>query len=174
MSLDSGDEASHIEVCNYVSKYDSNLEAFQTEAKGSRGTDSKQNSQIGTQPSTEGHILLPEKTSKIAMQDIQPVVPVPPTFCTEREKNSAAEAVPFNNFQVDKRQLSVSHQFSHFNVLTHQTFLGATYPITTTQNQEGGNYFLNAYSQSMEMDQSSSLGNWDVSCDSSRPYSKPN
>lgn len=174
MSLDSGDEASHIEVCNDVSKYDSNLEAFQTETKGSHGTDSKQNSQTGTQRSTEGHILLTENTSKIAMQDLQPVVPVPPTCCTEGEKPSAVEPVPFNNFQVYKRQLNVSHQFSHFNVLTHQTFLGTTYPIPTTRNQEGGNYFLTAYSQNMEMDQSSSPSNWDVSCDSSRPYSKPN
>ncbi|KAJ6668335.1 hypothetical protein lerEdw1_015712 [Lerista edwardsae] len=174
MSLDSGDEASHIEVCNDVSKYDSNLEAFQTEPKGSHGTDSKQNSQTGTQRSTEGQILLAEKTSKIAMQDIQPVVPVPPTCCTGGEKPSAVEPVPFSNFQVYKRQLSVPHQFSHFNVLTHQTFLGATYPITTTQTQEGGNYFLTAYSQNMETDQSSSPSNWDVSCDSSRPYSKPN
>ncbi|XP_066473651.1 protein TASOR isoform X2 [Tiliqua scincoides] len=174
MSLDSGDEASRIEVCNDVSKYDSNLEAFQTETKGSHGTDSKLNSQTGTQRSTERHILLTEKTSKIAMQNIQPVTPVYTTCCTEGERTSAVEPVPFNNFQIYNRQLSVSHQFSHFNVLTHQTFLRATYPITATQNQEHGNCFLTAYSQNMNTDQSSSPSNWDVSCDSSRPYSKLN
>lgn len=171
MSLDSGDEASHIEVCSDISKYDSNLEAFQTETRGSHGTDSKQTPQTGTQPSTEGHILQTEKTSKIAMQ---PVPLVYTTSRTEGKRTGAIEPDPFNNFQLYTRQLSMSHQFSHFNVLTHQTFLGTTYPIATTRNQEARNYFLTAYSQNMNMDQSSSPNNWDVNCDSSRPYSKPN
>ncbi|XP_053152263.1 protein TASOR isoform X2 [Hemicordylus capensis] len=173
MSLDSGDETSQIEVCNDASKYGSHLEGFQTETKGSHGTDSKQNSQTGTQLSTEGHNLLTEKTSKINMQDIQPVTPVSTTCSTEGERTNSVEQVPFNNFQVYNRQLSVPHQFSHFNVLTHQTFLGATYPMSAGQNQEGGSYFLTAYSQNMDIDQSSPR-NWDVSCDSSRPYSKQN
>nr|XP_056709254.1 protein TASOR [Euleptes europaea] len=164
MSLDSGDEAPQIEVCNDVSKHDSHLEALRTETKGSRGADCKQNSQLETQLSAEGHILVTEKTSKMDVQDIQPVTPVSMTCSTEGEKNNSAEQVPFNNFQIYNRQLSVPHQFSHFNVLTHQTFLGATYPIPTSRNQEGGNYFLTAYSQKMDMDQSSSP----------RPYSKQN
>ncbi|XP_060095726.1 protein TASOR isoform X2 [Heteronotia binoei] len=174
MSLDSGDEASQIEVCNDVSKHDSHLEALRTETKGSHGADCQQNSQLDTQLSAEGHILVTEKTSKMDVQDIQPVTPVSTTCSTEGEKNNAAEQVPFSNFQIYNRQLSVSHQFSHFNVLTHQTFLGATYPISTSRNQESGNYFLTAYSQNMDMDQSSSPSNWNVSCDSSRPHSKQN
>lgn len=174
MSLDSGDEASQIEVCNDVSKHDSPLEALRTETKGSRGADYQQNSQLDTQLSAEGHILMTEKTSKMDVQDIQPVTPVSATYSTEGGDNNAAEQVPFKNVQIYNRQLSVPHQFSHFNVLTHQTFLGATYPISTSRNQEGGNYFLTAYSQNMDMDQSSSPRNWDVSCDSSRPYSKQN
>ncbi|XP_044307283.1 protein TASOR isoform X2 [Varanus komodoensis] len=175
MSLDSGDEASQIEVCNDASKYDSHLEAFQTETKGSLGTDSKQNSQTETRLSAEGrHCLLTENTSKIDMQDIQPVTPVSTTCSTEGERTNSVEQIPLNNFQIYNRQLSVPHQFSHFNVLTHQTFLGTSYPMSTSQNQEGGNYFLTAYSQNIDMDQPSSPSTWDVSCESSRAFSKQN
>ncbi|XP_028574919.2 protein TASOR isoform X2 [Podarcis muralis] len=174
MSLDSGDEASQIEVCNDASKYDSHLEACQIETKGSHGTDSKQNSQTVMLLPAEGQGLLTEKTSKIDMQDIQPVTPVSTTCSIEGERSSSVQQVPFSYFQSYNRQLSVPHQFSHFNVLTHQTFLGAAYPVPTSQIQEGGDYLLTAYSQNMDMDQTSSPNNWDVSYDSSRLYSKQN
>ncbi|XP_077678665.1 protein TASOR isoform X4 [Eretmochelys imbricata] len=172
MSLDSGDETSQIEICSDASKYDSHSEALQTETKGSHGTDSKENSLTDMQLSSEGQIGLMEKTSKLDLEERQPITPVSTTCSAEGDKNNSVEQVPFNNFQVYSRQLSMSHQFSHFNVLTHQTFLGTTYPISTSQNQEGGNYFLSAYSQSMDTDKSSSPSNWDVNCESSRPYSK--
>ncbi|CAM5154477.1 unnamed protein product [Natator depressus] len=172
MSLDSGDETSQIEICSDASKYDSHSEALQTETKGSHGTDSKENSLTDMQLSSEGQIGLMEKTSKLDLEEGQPITPVSTTCSAEGDKNNSVEQVPFNNFQVYSRQLSMSHQFSHFNVLTHQTFLGTTYPISTSQNQEGGNYFLSAYSQSMDTDKSSSPSNWDVNCESSRPYSK--
>nr|XP_034962245.1 protein TASOR isoform X2 [Zootoca vivipara] len=174
MSLDSGDESPQIEVCNDASKYDSHLEACQIETKGSRGTDSKQNSQAVLLLPAEGHSLLTEKTSKIDMQDIQPITPVSTTCSIEGERSSSVQQVPFSSVQSYNRQLSVPHQFSHFNVLTHQTFLGAAYPVPTSQIQEGGNYLLSAYSQNMDMDQTSSPNNWDISYDSSRLYSKQN
>ncbi|XP_067400289.1 protein TASOR isoform X2 [Emydura macquarii macquarii] len=172
MSLDSGDETSQIEICSDASKYESHSEALQTETKGSHGTDSKENSLTDMQLSSEGQIGLMEKTSQLDLEEIQPITPVLTTCSVEGDKNNSVDQVPFNNFQVYSRQLSLSHQFSHFNVLTHQTFLGTTYPISTNQNQEGGNYFLSAYSQSMDTDKSSSPSNWDVNCDSSRPYPK--
>ncbi|XP_032654710.1 protein TASOR isoform X6 [Chelonoidis abingdonii] len=172
MSLDSGDETSQIEICSDASKYDSHSEALQTETKGSHGTDSKEKTQTDMQLSSEGQTGLMEKTSKLDLEEMQPVTPVSTACSAEGDKNNSVEQVPFNNFQVYSRQLSMSHQFSHFNVLTHQTFLGTTYPISTSQNQEGGNYFLSAYSQSMDTDKSSSPSNWDVNCESSRPYSK--
>ncbi|XP_050814378.1 protein TASOR isoform X4 [Gopherus flavomarginatus] len=172
MSLDSGDETSQIEICSDASKYDSHSEALQTETKGSHGTDSKEKTQTDMQLSSEGQTGLMEKTSKLVLEEIQPITPVSTACSAEGDKNNSVEQVPFNNFQVYSRQLSMSHQFSHFNVLTHQTFLGTTYPISTSQNQEGGNYFLSAYSQSMDTDKSSSPSNWDVNCESSRPYSK--
>ncbi|XP_009894033.1 PREDICTED: protein FAM208A [Charadrius vociferus] len=173
MSLDSGDETSQIEICNDASKYDTHLEALQTEAKGSHGADAKESCSSVTELSPEAQIGLMEKTSKIDLEEIQPITPVSTTCSVEAEKHNSVEQAPFNNFQVYSRQLNMSHQFSHFNVLTHQTFLGTTYQISSaSQNQEGGNYFLSAYSQSMDTDKSSSPGGWDINCDSSRPYSK--
>ncbi|KAM6060941.1 protein TASOR isoform 2-T2 [Theristicus caerulescens] len=171
MSLDSGDETSQIEICNDAS--DAHLEALQTEAKGSHGVGAKESCLSVTELSPEAQIGLLEKTSKIDLEERHPITPVSTTCSAEGEKHNAVEQTPFNNFQVYSRQLNMSHQFSHFNVLTHQTFLGTTYPISSaSQNQEGGNYFLSAYGQSMDTEKSSSPGGWDINCDSSRPYSK--
>lgn len=158
MSLDSGDETAQIEICS-----DAHVETVQAEAKGS---DCRESSLTELPPAAP--IALSEKTSKIDLEKIQPITPVSTTCSTEGESHSSAEQAPFSNFQVYSRQLNMSHQFSHFNVLTHQTFLG-TYPISSAnQNQEGGNYFLSAYSQSVDTEKSSSPGGWDASCDSSR------
>ncbi|NXS96200.1 TASOR protein, partial [Jacana jacana] len=171
MSLDSGDETSQIEICNDASKYDSQLEALQAEAKGSHGADTKESCSSVTELSPGAQIGLMEKTSKIDLGEVQPITVVSTTR-SDGEKHNLVEQAPFSNFQVYSRQLNTSHQYTHFNVLTHQTFLGTTYQISSaTQNQEGGNYFLPAYSQSVDTDKSSP-GGWDISCDSSRPYSK--
>ncbi|XP_042736381.1 protein TASOR isoform X2 [Lagopus leucura] len=170
MSLDSGDEASQIEICNDASKYDTHLETLQTETESSQGVDAKKS--CVSELSPESRKSLMEKSSKIDMEERQPVTPVSTTRSAEGEKHSSVERAPFNNFQVYSRPLNMSHQFSHFNVLTHQTFLGTTYPPSTSQNQEGGSYFLSAYSQSRDTEKSSLPGGWDKNCDSSRPYSK--
>ncbi|KFV62576.1 Protein FAM208A, partial [Dryobates pubescens] len=172
MSLDSGDETSQIEIYNDTSEYDSNLEALQTEAKGSDGVDAKESRLSVTELPSEVQVGLMDKTLKIDLEEIQPITPVSTTCSAEGENHNSVDQTPFNNFQVYSRQLNMSHQFSHFNVLTHQTFLGTTYPISSvSQNQEGGNYFLSAYSQSMDTEKSSSPGGWDINSDSSRPYS---
>ncbi|NXB11989.1 TASOR protein, partial [Cnemophilus loriae] len=173
MSLDSGDELSEIEICSDASKYDTHMEALQTEAKGPHGVDAKESCLSVTELSPEAQTGLVEKTYKTDLEEKQPVTPVSTTCSAEGEKHNAVEQTPFSNFQVYSRQLNVSHQFSHFNVLTHQTFLGTTYPISpANQNQEGSNYFLSAYSQSMDTEKSSSPGGWDSCFDSSRPYSE--
>ncbi|NXG64774.1 TASOR protein, partial [Hemiprocne comata] len=173
MSLDSGDETAQIEICNDAFKYDTRLEALQTEAKGSHGVGAKESCLSVTELSPEAQIGLMEKTSKTDLEEIQPVTPVSTTCAAEGEKHNSVEQAPFNNFQVYSRQLNMSHQFSHFNVLTHQTFLGTTYSISSaSQNQEGGNYFVSAYSQCTDTEKSSTPGAWDINCDSSRPYSK--
>ncbi|XP_061864485.1 protein TASOR isoform X2 [Colius striatus] len=173
MSLDSGDETSQIEVCNDASKYDAHVEALQTEAKGSQGADVKARCLPGTELPPEAQPGSMEKTSKMDLEEIPPVTSGSTTCSAEGEKPNSGEPAPFNNFQVYSRQLNMSHQFSHFKVLTHQTFLGTTYPISSaSQNQEGGNYFLSAYSQSMDTEKSSLPHGLDVNCDSSRPSSK--
>ncbi|NWS34132.1 TASOR protein, partial [Polioptila caerulea] len=172
MSLDSGDELSEIEICSDAPMYHTHVEALQTEAKGPHGVDAKESCLSVTELSPEAQTGLVEKTYKTALEEKQPVTPGSTTGSAEGEKHSAVEQTPFSNFQVYNRQLNMSHQFSHFNVLTHQTFLGTTYPISpANQNQEGSNYFLSAYSQRMETEKSSP-GGWDSCCDSSRPYSE--
>ncbi|KFQ07422.1 Protein FAM208A, partial [Leptosomus discolor] len=172
MSLDSGDETSQIEICNDAAKYDAQLEALQPEAKGSHGVDAKESCLSVTGSPPEAQIGLLEKTSKIDLEEVQQITPVSTTCSAEGENHNSVEQAPFSNFQAYSRPLNMSHQFSHFSVLTHQTFLGTTYPMSSaSQNQEGGNYFLSAYSQSVDTEKSSSPGGWDVTCDSSRPYS---
>ncbi|XP_068884194.1 protein TASOR isoform X1 [Aphelocoma coerulescens] len=173
MSLDSGDELSKIEICSDASKFDTHVEALQTEAKGPHGVDAKDSCLSVTELSPEAQTGLVEKTYKTDLEEKQPITPVSTTCSAEGEKQNAVEQTPFSNFQVYSRQLNMSHQFSHFNVLTHQTFLGTTYPISpANQNQEGSNYFLSAYTQSMDTEKSSSPRGWDSCCDSSRPYSE--
>ncbi|NXF81270.1 TASOR protein, partial [Sclerurus mexicanus] len=173
MSLDSGDEISQIEICNDASKYDTPVEALQTEAKGPHGVDAKESCLSVTELSPEAQTGLVEKTSKSDLEEKQPITAISTTCSAEGEKHNSVEQTPFSNFPVYSRQLNMSHQFSHLNVLTHQTFLGTTYPISSVnQNQEGSNYFLSAYSQSMDTEKSSSRGGWDSSSDSSRPYSE--
>ncbi|NWZ69196.1 TASOR protein, partial [Acrocephalus arundinaceus] len=168
MSLDSGDELSEIEICSDASKYDTHVEALQTEAKGPHGVDAKESCLSVTELSPEAQTGLVEKTDRTDLEEKQPITPVPTTCSAEGKKHNAVEQTPFSNFQVYSRQLNMSHQFSHFNVLTHQTFLGTTYPISpANQNQEGNNYFLSAYSQSMDTEKSSSPGGWNSCCDSS-------
>ncbi|XP_053845378.1 protein TASOR isoform X1 [Vidua macroura] len=173
MSLDSGDELSEIEICSGASKYDTHVEALQTETKGPHGVDAKESCLSVTELPPEAQTGLGEKTYKSDLEEKQPIPTVSTTCSAEGEKHNAVEQTPFSNFQVYSRQLNMSHQFSHFSVLTHQTFLGTTYQISpANQNQEGCNYFLSAYNQSMDTEKSLSPGGWDSCCDSSRPYSE--
>ncbi|NXX89399.1 TASOR protein, partial [Centropus bengalensis] len=148
MSLDSGDETPQIEICSDASKHD-----LQAQAAGSHGAEAKEGGLSVTEfSSPEAQVGLMEKTSRTNLEETQPITPGSTTCSALGETHNSGEQAPFSNIQVHSRQLNMSHQFSHFNVLTHQTFLGTTYPISssTTQNQEGGNYFLSAYGQSMD------------------------
>ncbi|XP_012493766.1 PREDICTED: protein FAM208A [Propithecus coquereli] len=163
MSLDSGDEISQIEV---YSSFHSEILAKET--KGSRGTDQKTNIQIDLQSSLDvQNSLLEDKTYQIDSEERAPIDIV----CSEAENSNSAEQDSYSNFQVYHSQLNMSHQFSHFNVLTHQTFLGTPYALSSSQSQENENYFLSAYTQSLDRDKSPSPLSWGKS-DSSRPYSK--
>ncbi|XP_038422053.1 protein TASOR isoform X16 [Canis lupus familiaris] len=161
MSLDSGDEISQIEVCSNF-----HSEILAKETKGSRGTDQNKNIQIELQSSPDvQNSLLEDKTYQIDSEERASVA----IACSEGENSSATEQDSYSNFQVYHSQLNMSHQFSHFNVLTHQTFLGTPYALSSSQPQESENYFLSAYTQSLDRDKSPL--SWGKS-DSSRPFSK--
>ncbi|XP_030884315.1 protein TASOR [Leptonychotes weddellii] len=163
MSLDSGDEISQIEVCSNF-----HSEILAKETKGSRGTDQNKNIQIELQSSLDVQkSLLEDKTYQIDSEESASVAIV----CSEGENSSATEQDSYSNFQVYHSQLNMSHQFSHFNVLTHQTFLGTPYALSSSQSQESENYFLSAYTQSLDRAKSPSPLSWGKS-DSSRPFSK--
>uniref|UniRef100_A0A673V6L8 Transcription activation suppressor n=2 Tax=Suricata suricatta TaxID=37032 RepID=A0A673V6L8_SURSU len=160
MSLDSGDEISQIEVCSNF-----HSEILAKETKGSRGTD-QNNIQIELQSSLDVQkSLLEDKTYQIDSEERASVALV----CSEGENSSSAEQDAYRSFQAYHSQLHMSHQFSHFNVLTHQTFLGTPYALPSSQSQESENYFISAYTQSLDRDKSPlSRGE----SDSSRPFSK--
>ncbi|XP_045663336.1 protein TASOR isoform X5 [Ursus americanus] len=163
MSLDSGDEISQIEVCSNF-----HSEILAKETKGSRGTDQNKNIQIELQSSLDVQkSLLEDKTYQIDSEERASVAVV----CSEGENSNATEQDSYSNFQVYHSQLNMSHQFSHFNVLTHQTFLGTPYALSSSQTQESENYFLSAYTESLDRDKSPSPLSWGKS-DSSRPFSK--
>nr|XP_019579769.1 PREDICTED: protein TASOR isoform X2 [Rhinolophus sinicus] len=160
MSLDSGDEISQIEV---YSNFHSEILAKET--KGSRGTDQKENIQIELQSSLDVQkSLLEDKTSQIDSEEKASI-----DVCSEGQNSNSAEQDSYSSFQDYHSRLSMSHQFSHFNVLTHQTFLRTPYALSSNQSQESENYFLSVYMQSLDRDKS--LLSWGKS-DSSRPYSK--
>uniref|UniRef100_F7EYQ5 Transcription activation suppressor n=1 Tax=Ornithorhynchus anatinus TaxID=9258 RepID=F7EYQ5_ORNAN len=140
MSLDSGDEISPIEVCS-----SSHAEGLEIGTNGSHAISQKECSPTELQlPTDEQRSVLEEKTPKMDSDEMPPVTPV------------ARASSEGDNFEVyPSRQLSMSHQFSHLNVLTHQTFLGTAYPVSS-QSQEGGDYFLSVYSQNLDSNKPSS------------------
>lgn len=138
MSLDSGDEISQIEVY-------SSSEILAKETKGSRGTDQNKNIQIELQSSLDVQkSVLEDKTYQIDSEERASI-----DASSEGQNNSSAEQDSYSNFQVYQNQLNMSHQCSHFNVLTHQTFLGTPYALSSSQSQESENYFLSAYTESL-------------------------
>ncbi|XP_069874568.1 protein TASOR isoform X2 [Dipodomys merriami] len=133
MSLDSGDEISHIEV---FSSFHSEILAKET--KGSSGTDQKKNIQIELQSSLDVQkSLLEDKTYQIDCEERAPIHIV----CSEGE-DSNSEQDSYSHSWVYHNELNVSHQFSHFNVLTHQTFLGTPYALSSNQSQENEKFYL--------------------------------
>nr|XP_036299949.1 LOW QUALITY PROTEIN: protein TASOR-like [Pipistrellus kuhlii] len=134
MSLDSGDEISQIEVY-------SSSEILAKETKGSRGTDQNKNIQIELQSSLDVQkSLLEDKTYQIDSEERASI------DVSSEGQNNSAEQDSYSNFQVYQNQLNMSHQCSHFNALTHQTFLGTPYALSSSQSQSE-NYFLSAYSE---------------------------
>ncbi|XP_075690029.1 protein TASOR isoform X2 [Rhinoderma darwinii] len=130
MSLDSGDEAPEIEVCTNSAnpKPEGSESASQSEAED-----------------TQTECLKP--SSPIVDSDyMQPVTPVSTAGSTTGD-NSSATGDDINNFRdYSSRQLGISH----FNLLTHQTFLGSSVCPVLGNQIPGENDYTNSYSQSTE------------------------
>ncbi|XP_054990495.1 protein TASOR isoform X3 [Sorex araneus] len=152
MSLDSGDEISQIEVCSNF-----HSEILAKETKGSSGTDQKENTQTELHSSLDVQkSLLEDKTYQIHSEERASIDVV----CSGGENSNSAEQDSFSNFQVYYSQLNMSHQFSHLNVLTHQTFLGTPYALSSSQSEESQNNFLSSYTQSSDREKSPSPLSW--------------
>lgn len=148
MSLDSGDEISQIEVCSNF-----HSETLAKETKGSCGTDPKKNIQTEFRSSLDLKKSLSEdKTGQISSEERTSADPV----SSGGENSSSAEGESCGNFQAYYSQLNMSRQFSHLNVLTHQTFLGTSYAPSSSHSRESENYFLSAYTQSLDRENSPS------------------
>lgn len=141
MSLDSGDDIAQIEVCSHF-----HSETLAKETKGSCGTDQKKNIQTEFQSSLDlKNSLLEDQTGQISSEERTSI----DTVSSGGENSSG-------NFRAYYSQLNMSHQFSHLNVLTHQTFLGTSYAPSSSHSQESENYFLSAYAQSLDRENSPS------------------
>ncbi|XP_040850588.1 protein TASOR isoform X2 [Ochotona curzoniae] len=162
MSLDSGDEISQIEVCSNF-----HSEILTEETKGSCGTNQKQNFQAELQLSLDMQKRSPE--DKPCHTDSEDAASVD-MACSEDGDGDSAGQDSSSNVQVYDSQFSMCHQVSHFNVVTHQTFLGIPYVLSSTQSPET-DHSLSAYAQSVEGDKAESPLSWGKN-DFSQPYSK--
>ncbi|XP_069823106.1 protein TASOR isoform X2 [Dendropsophus ebraccatus] len=133
MSLDSEDEAPQIEVC-----------AIAADRKTEKSEAASQSEAEDTQ--TEG---LKPRSPTIDSDYMQSVTPVSTAGSTTGDNSSATGDDSSNNFRdYSSRQLGISH----FNLLTHQTFLGSSvYPLLINQTS-GENYFTNSHSQSTDQE----------------------
>ncbi|XP_075039359.1 protein TASOR isoform X2 [Mixophyes fleayi] len=137
MSLDSGDETPQIEVCTDTAKLEPcrDKSVSQSEFVLSQAEGPK------------------SKTPLIGSDYRQLVTP----GSTGDNSNTTGDELSKNIQDYHNRQSGISH----FNLLTHQTFLGSmVYPILGTQTA-GENYFPNSYNQSMEQQDTSQLPEWD-------------
>ncbi|CAI9555053.1 unnamed protein product [Staurois parvus] len=135
MSLDSEDEMPQIEVCTNVTQ-DPQIDC--TTNKSEAVNDSQ------TEKSKKTPIFDPEF--------MQPVTPVSTAGSTVGDNGNTVEDSSSNFNDYDSRSLGISH----FNLLTHQTFLGS---MVYRNQTPGENLFISSYSQS---DQETSSGSeWD-------------
>ncbi|KAJ1110241.1 hypothetical protein NDU88_007596 [Pleurodeles waltl] len=120
MSLDSGDEMPHIEVC---SKPPTN-EALANESSHTHRSDLKltsENEQL-TSKANSGLKSEPPNHS----EELKSVLT---TFGNSAKQTAVPDQVSCSSVQESK-----------FNVLTHQTFLGTSYPVTASQNNQDANH----------------------------------
>ncbi|KAG8430458.1 hypothetical protein GDO86_020561 [Hymenochirus boettgeri] len=128
MSLDSEEETPEIEVSTDSVKCDTNTQQLDYMAQ-----DKKEKS--------PDHFTL---SNTPTLDEIQPITPVSAGGSATRETGVLPSDERTSGSDGYSREISLSHQFSQFNVLTHQTFLGSMDPLLANQGQI---YFMNPYSQ---------------------------
>ncbi|KAM4720927.1 protein TASOR isoform 2-T2 [Rhinophrynus dorsalis] len=147
MSIDSEDDIPQIEVCADSVK----CEPHKEESTKEPDLDKPQ-TECPSNPTQN-------RTPILDSNDLQPVTPVTPAGSGENSMSTGNELC--NNLQdYHSTETGMSHQFSQFNVLTHQTFLGAMHPVLASQVQQGENYFMGSYNQAVPPDTSQS-SEWD-------------
>ncbi|KAE8612720.1 hypothetical protein XENTR_v10012960 [Xenopus tropicalis] len=137
MSLDSEDDTPPIEVC---------ADSLQPEPHNPDTS----NELVDKDPTESPCNPTASKTP--TLDELQPITPVSTTG-----DNSVSTGDELGgNAQEYNREVNMSHQFSHFSVLTHQTFLGSMYPALTNPTQAAEICFMNSYGQVTEPETSQS------------------
>ncbi|KAM5148264.1 protein TASOR isoform 2-T2 [Mantella aurantiaca] len=135
MSLDSEDEMPQIEVCTNM-KQEPHIECTMNQSEAVNDSQTERS----------------KKTPSIDPEFMQPVTPVSTAGSTTGDNGNTAEDSSSNFNDYDRRQLGISH----FNLLTHETFLGSMVYRNQTPVE---NFFISSYGQS---DQETSSGSdWD-------------
>ncbi|OCT57783.1 hypothetical protein XELAEV_18003039mg [Xenopus laevis] len=136
MSLDSEDDTPPIEVCTDSWKPESQKQNISSllELVDKDQTESPSTLNQGKTPT---------------LDELQPITPVSVAGSTTGENSVSTGDELGSNTKDYNREVNLSHQFSHFSVLTHQTFLGSMYP-TLTNPAQAEISFMNSYSQLTE------------------------
>ncbi|XP_018095844.1 transcription activation suppressor L homeolog isoform X2 [Xenopus laevis] len=138
MSLDSEDDTPPIEVCSDSRQPESPNQNISSALVDKDQTES---------PSTINQSKTP------TLDELQPITPVSVAGSTTGENSVSTGDELGNTTQDYNRDVNLSHQFSHFNVLTHQTFLGSMYPALSNP-APAEICFMNSCSQQTEPEKS--------------------
>ncbi|XP_018411783.1 PREDICTED: protein TASOR-like [Nanorana parkeri] len=136
MSLDSEDEMPQIEVCTHNMDQEPQMDRTVNKLE------------VVNYSQTEE-----SKKTPIDPEFMQPVTSVSTAGSTTGDNGNPAEDSSSNFNDYDKRPLAISH----FNLLTHQTFLGSMVYRNQTPVES---FFINSYGQSSDQETSSG-SEWD-------------
>lgn len=137
MSLDSEDEMPQIEVCTNNMNQEPHIDRTLNKSEAVNDSQSEAS----------------KKTPIIDPEYMQPVTPVSTAGSTTGDNGNTGEDASRNFNDYDNRPFGISH----FNLLTHQTFLGSMVYRNQTPVE---NFFSSSYGQSSDQETSSG-SEWD-------------
>ncbi|XP_014349850.1 protein TASOR isoform X2 [Latimeria chalumnae] len=164
MSLDSADETSQIEVCATTSNYECHTNILEAKSQELARIQPKE-SLLTLKPKNQlplvKQCISKEKASETDSEDEQSSTDASTIHSDKEDQSSLAQQKQSAYSHLGYYQ-SMSQQYSHFSVLTHQTFLGtgvgSPYSASLNQNQDCNNYLPSGYGQTSD---GSSTTNWD-------------